>query len=118
MVVLRERTMRRREWRKKEEDNDIDYYTPFYDLPAPLYQKTSEGKPFVELLQENGVVPDIKVDKGTVKLAGTDGETTTEGFDSLATRCQQYYKADARFFKYRSVLKIGPTEPSELAIQQ
>ncbi|XP_038685648.1 fructose-bisphosphate aldolase, cytoplasmic isozyme 1 [Tripterygium wilfordii] len=83
-----------------------------------LYQKTSDGKPFVQVLEENGVVPGIKVDKGTVELAGTNGETTTQGFDSLGTRCQQYYKAGARFAKWRSVLKIGPTEPSELSIQQ
>ncbi|OVA05112.1 Fructose-bisphosphate aldolase [Macleaya cordata] len=83
-----------------------------------LYQKTSDGKPFVEVLQENNVIPGIKVDKGTVELAGTNGETTTQGFDSLGSRCQQYYKAGARFAKWRAVLKIGPTEPSELSIQQ
>jgi len=73
-----------------------------------LYQKTSDGKPFVEVLQENNVIPGIKVDKGTVELAGTNGETTTQGLDSLGARCQQW----------RAVLKIGPNEPSELAIQQ
>lgn len=83
-----------------------------------LYQKTSDGKPFVEVLQENNVIPGIKVDKGTVELAGTNGETTTQGFDSLGARCQQYYKAGARFAKWRAVLKIGPNEPSELSIQQ
>ncbi|KAF3777100.1 Fructose-bisphosphate aldolase cytoplasmic isozyme 1 [Nymphaea thermarum] len=40
------------------------------------------------------------------------------GLDGLAARCQQYYKAGARFAKWRAVLKIGPTEPTELAIQQ
>ncbi|XP_012462283.1 fructose-bisphosphate aldolase, cytoplasmic isozyme 1 [Gossypium raimondii] len=83
-----------------------------------LYQKTSDGKPFVEILEENNVIPGIKVDKGTVEIAGTNGETTTQGFDSLGARCQQYYKAGARFAKWRAVLKIGPNEPSELAIQQ
>lgn len=83
-----------------------------------LYQKTSGGKPFVEVLEENSVVPGIKVDKGTVDIAGTNGETTTQGLDSLGTRCQQYYKAGARFAKWRAVLKIGPNEPTELAIQQ
>jgi fructose-bisphosphate aldolase class I len=83
-----------------------------------LYQKASDGKPFVEVLQENNIIPGIKVDKGVVELAGTNGETTTQGFDSLGARCQQYYKAGARFAKWRAVLKIGPTEPSELSIQQ
>lgn len=83
-----------------------------------LYQKTADGKPFVDLLKENGVLPGIKVDKGTVELAGTDGETTTQGLDGLAQRCQQYYAAGARFAKWRAVLKIGPTEPSQLSINE
>ncbi|KAE9447620.1 hypothetical protein C3L33_20468, partial [Rhododendron williamsianum] len=46
------------------------------------------------------------------------GETTTQGFDSLGARCQKFYEAGARFAKWRAVLKIGITEPSELSIQQ
>ncbi|RHN48629.1 putative fructose-bisphosphate aldolase [Medicago truncatula] len=83
-----------------------------------LYQKTAAGKPFVELLKEGGVLPGIKVDKGTVELAGTNGETTTQGLDGLGQRCQKYYEAGARFAKWRAVLKIGPNEPSELAIHE
>ncbi|KAL7247893.1 hypothetical protein ACSBR2_002739 [Camellia fascicularis] len=83
-----------------------------------LYQKTAAGKPFAEVLKEGGVLPGIKVDKGTVELAGTNGETTTQGFDGLDQRCQQYYTAGARFAKWRAVLKIGPTEPTQLAITE
>jgi fructose-bisphosphate aldolase, class I len=83
-----------------------------------LYQKTADGKPFVDVLLENSVIPGIKVDKGTIDIAGTNGETTTQGLDSLGVRCQQYYKAGARFAKWRAVLKIGPSEPSELSIVQ
>lgn len=70
------------------------------------------------LYQENGVIPGIKVDKGVVELAGTNGETTTQGLDSLGARCQEYYKAGARFAKWRAVLKIGVIEPSELSIHE
>lgn len=98
--------------------NALSYLSGVILFEETLYQKTSDGKPFVEVLEENGVVPGIKVDKGTVELAGTNGETTTQGFDSLGARCSQYYKAGARFAKWRAVLKIGPTEPSELSIQQ
>ncbi|EPS69505.1 fructose-bisphosphate aldolase [Genlisea aurea] len=97
----------------------LSYLSGVILFEETLYQSTAAGKPFVELLNENGVVPGIKVDKGTVELAGTDGETTTQGLDSLGSRCQQYYKAGARFAKWRAVLKIGPAgEPSELAVQQ
>lgn len=76
------------------------------------------GKPFVDVMKEAGVLPGIKVDKGTVELAGTNGETTTQGLDGLAQRCQKYYEAGARFAKWRAVLKIGPNEPSQLAINE
>jgi fructose-bisphosphate aldolase class I len=77
-----------------------------------LYQKADDGTPFVKLLQDRGILPGIKVDKGVVDLAGTDGETTTQGLDGLADRCAKYYKEGARFAKWRSVLKIGPHTPS------
>ncbi|KAK1296791.1 hypothetical protein QJS10_CPB15g01126 [Acorus calamus] len=96
----------------------LQYLSGVILFEKTLYQKTADGKPFVDVLTENGVLPGIKVDKGTVDLAGTNGETTTQGFDSLGARCAQYYKAGARFAKWRAVLKIGPTEPSELAIQE
>lgn len=44
-----------------------------------LYQKTDDGKPFPQLIKERGMVVGIKVDKGVVPLAGTNGETTTQG---------------------------------------
>ncbi|RXH85093.1 hypothetical protein DVH24_041861 [Malus domestica] len=99
--------------------NALPYLSGVILFEETLYQKSSDGKPFVEILQENNVIPGmVYVDKGTVELAGTNGETTTQGFDSLGARCAQYYKAGARFAKWRAVLKIGLTEPSELSIQQ
>ena len=50
-----------------------------------LYQSASNGKPFVECLQEQGILPGIKVDEGLVPIAATNGETSTRGLDSLAT---------------------------------
>ncbi|OIW02924.1 hypothetical protein TanjilG_29700 [Lupinus angustifolius] len=106
--------------------NALQYLSGVILFEETLYQNASDGNPFVQLLQKNDngihnilrLIPGIKVDKGVVELAGTNGETTTQGFDSLGARCQQYYKAGARFAKWRAVLKIGPNEPSELSIQQ
>ncbi|OIW12163.1 hypothetical protein TanjilG_28571 [Lupinus angustifolius] len=83
-----------------------------------LYQKTASGKPFVDVLKEAGVLPGIKVDKGTIELPGTNGETTTQGLDDLGQRCKKYYESGARFAKWRAVLKIGQTEPSQLSIHE
>ncbi|XP_068658528.1 fructose-bisphosphate aldolase 1, cytoplasmic-like [Aristolochia californica] len=96
----------------------LDYLSGVFLFEETLYQKTASGKPFVDVLKEGGVLPGIKVDKGTVELAGTNGETTTQGLDGLAQRCQRYYAAGARFAKWRAVLKIGPNEPSQLAINE
>ncbi|KAL6997962.1 Fructose-bisphosphate aldolase 5, cytosolic, partial [Sarracenia purpurea var. burkii] len=49
--------------------------------------KTTTDVPFVHLLRHNDVVPGIKVDKGTIDLAGTNGETTIQGLDSIGARC-------------------------------
>ena len=44
-----------------------------------IYQKASNGQTMIQLLKANGIIPGIKVDTGTVPLAGTDGECTTQG---------------------------------------
>jgi fructose-bisphosphate aldolase class I len=81
-----------------------------------LYHKTKDGKPFVDVLREGGVLPGIKVGRGTIEVAGTNKETATQGHDDLGKRCAQYYSAGARFAKWHAILKIGPNEPSQLAI--
>jgi len=81
-----------------------------------LYQKTADGKPFVDVLKEKNVLVGIKLDKGVVPLDGTDGETTIQGLDGLGARCAQYYKQGARFSKWRAVFKIANGCPSQLSI--
>ncbi|KAK9831900.1 hypothetical protein WJX81_006849 [Elliptochloris bilobata] len=82
-----------------------------------LYQSTAAGKPFVDVLREQGIIPGIKVDTGLQVLPGTDGETATQGLDGLGDRCKAYYAQGARFAKWRAVIKIGsPSTPSTTAI--
>jgi fructose-bisphosphate aldolase class I len=84
-----------------------------------LYQKTEAGVPFVEVLRQKNVIPGIKVDKGLANIPGTDGEQSTLGLDGLGGRCQEYYKAGARFAKWRAVVKVDDHHlPSELGIQE
>jgi len=83
-----------------------------------LGHKTKDGKPFLQLFKELGIVAGIKVDKGVKNLSGTNGETYTQGHDDLDKRCAKYYEMGCRFAKWRAVLKIGATEPSELSIQE
>ena len=81
-----------------------------------LYQKTKDGVTFVDLMKQKGILPGIKVDKGTVVIGGTNNETATQGLDDLGKRCAKYYADGARFAKWRAVLRISATEPSEVAI--
>nr|XP_057919446.1 fructose-bisphosphate aldolase B [Doryrhamphus excisus] len=83
-----------------------------------LYQKSDKGKPFPKVIEEQGIVVGIKVDKGTAGLNGTDGETTTQGLDGLSERCAQYKKDGCDFAKWRCVLKISESCPSALAIAE
>ncbi|CAF2439781.1 unnamed protein product [Rotaria sp. Silwood2] len=83
-----------------------------------FYQNDDNGKPFRQTLQEKDIIPGIKVDKGLVPLAGTNGENTTQGLDGLSERCAQYYKDGARFAKWRCALKIGDGLPSELGMRE
>ncbi len=82
-----------------------------------LGQKSSSGKPFPELLASQGVVPGIKVDKGTVDLPATRGEKITEGLDGLGERLEGYKKQGARFAKWRAVITLGEGLPSAVCIE-
>lgn len=81
-----------------------------------FHQKAADGTPFTKVLENMGIIPGIKVDKGVVPLAGSIGEGTTQGLDGLGERCAAYYKGGARFAKWRSVLNIGKHTPSHLGM--
>lgn len=82
-----------------------------------LNQKALDGTPFPEKLQQLGIVPGIKVDKGLVILPNTDNEQTTQGLDGLAERLVDYKAKGARFAKWRAVYAISDHTPSMLAIE-
>jgi len=83
-----------------------------------LFQKAADGTPLVSMLQKQGVVPGIKVDKGTRDLQGHPGEKWTQGLTDLDVRAQKYYEAGARFAKWRAVLVINNGYISETAIKE
>jgi fructose-bisphosphate aldolase class I len=82
-----------------------------------LGQSTTNGKPFPELLAEQGIVPGIKVDKGICALPNSLDESVTQGLDSLTERLVSYKEMGARFAKWRAVLTISAEKPSCLAIK-
>jgi fructose-bisphosphate aldolase class I len=81
-----------------------------------LGQKADDGTPLPEVAQRQGIVPGIKVDKGTVALAGAPGDTITQGLDGLADRLKQYKTQGARFAKWRETYPVTDRNPTPLGI--
>lgn len=77
-----------------------------------LRQRADDGRRFVDILTEGGIVPGIKVDEGTTPLAKAPGEHITAGLDGLRERLEEYRSLGARFAKWRAVIGIGDGRPS------
>jgi len=85
-----------------------------------LFQSDPDGKPFVDVMKEKGIIPGIKVDTGLKPLlGGGEGETWCSGLDTLAERVPKYYEQGARFAKWRTALRINVEKgfPTDLAIE-
>jgi fructose-bisphosphate aldolase, class I len=68
-------------------------------------------------LRELDMMPGITVDTGTRPLAGTRGETVTEGLDGLLPRLRTCAGRGAQFATWRAVLRIAPGMPSPVAVR-
>jgi fructose-bisphosphate aldolase class I len=82
-----------------------------------LGQTSDDGKLLPQVASEQGIVPGIKVDKGTVPLANAPGDVITQGLDGLAERLVIYKEQGARFAKWREVYSISPNNPTHLGIK-
>jgi fructose-bisphosphate aldolase class I len=69
-----------------------------------------------EALARQGMIPGIKVDKGTMALPGFPGEKITQGLDGLRDRLADYRQLGARFTKWRAVITIGEQTPTHACI--
>jgi fructose-bisphosphate aldolase, class I len=81
-----------------------------------IRQRATDGTPFPEVLDRQGIIPGIKVDKGTKALAGFPGEKITEGLDGLRDRLTEYRELGAKFTKWRAVVTIGDGIPTRTCI--
>uniref|UniRef100_A0A7S4J766 fructose-bisphosphate aldolase n=1 Tax=Odontella aurita TaxID=265563 RepID=A0A7S4J766_9STRA len=82
-------------------------------------KSSSSGKVFPQVLQERGIVPGVKPHLKVATIPGTNGDTFMQGLDSLAVRAREYYKAGAKFAKWRSPVSIESStgRPTDLAIR-
>src|SRR5262245_5236937 len=53
-----------------------------------IRQSANDGRTLVSILEQQGVIPGIKVDRGTTQLSGSPQELVTEGLDGLRGRLE------------------------------
>ena len=83
-----------------------------------LRQSAANGARLVDLIVGAGMIPGIKVDKGTKPLVGFPGDLVTEGLDGLGERLATYREIGARFTKWRAVIAVGANNvPSLTALK-
>jgi fructose-bisphosphate aldolase class I len=82
-----------------------------------LGQRADDGTPLAEVLARRGIVPGIKVDKGTTPLVNAPGDLITVGLDGLPERLKGYKTQGARFAKWREVYSISDRNPTPLGIE-
>ena len=82
-----------------------------------LGQKADDGTLIMAALSQRGILPGIKVDKGTVPLTGAPGDLITQGLDGLGERLKGYKEKGARFAKWREVYGITERNPTPLGIE-
>ena len=78
-----------------------------------LGQRNKEGLFFPEILEEQGILPGIKVDKGLIPFDSE--ENITQGLDGLADRLLMYKNLGAYFAKWRALFVISDVLPSAAA---
>jgi fructose-bisphosphate aldolase class I len=82
-----------------------------------LGQSADDGTPLPQVLARRGIMPGIKVDKGTTALVGAPGDLITQGLDGLADRLKTFKGQGMRFAKWREVYAITAHNPTPLGIE-
>lgn len=82
-----------------------------------IRQRDEQGVLLVTRLRDAGIIPGVKVDRGTTDLALHPGEHITEGLDGLRDRLCEYAGLGAGFAKWRAVLSVSDGRPTKAAIE-
>jgi len=82
-----------------------------------VHQHLKDGSSFIKVLTDKRIIPGIKVDAGTVAMAGHPGEKITEGLDNLHGRLTDYARLGLQFAKWRAVITIGKGIPTQACIE-
>lgn len=80
-------------------------------------QPLADGRPLPRALAELGMLPGVRADAGARPLAGSRGETVSEGLDGLRERLTRYLVMGARFAVWRAGFRVGGGQPSWAALR-
>ena len=109
----------RRKWRELlfSAPNISDGLSGIILYDETIRQNASTGEPFAEFLLKRGILTGIKVDQKT-EAFGSAGEEVTKGLDGLPERLAEYAKLGATFTKWRAVIRISDTLPTEECLRE
>jgi len=93
-----------------------EYISGVIFFEETLDQHTDDGTTLPDAAAKAGIVPGIKVDKGTIPLTNAPGDKITQGLDGLGERLAAYRDKGARFTKWRNVFSIGAHNPTPLGV--
>ena len=82
-----------------------------------LRQEASDGRRLSQVLEDQGIIPGVKVDKSTVNMPLSPNEKFTQGLDGLHDRLVEYRELGARFTKWRAVITIGDGIPTRSCVE-
>ena len=94
-----------------------DYISGIILYEETLFQKSQNGNLLIDLLKNKKIIPGIKVDKSTKDMTGFKDEKITEGLDGLYERIANYQSQGAEFTKWRAVITIGNSIPTNECIE-
>ncbi len=93
-----------------------DYVSGVILFDETIRQNAADGTPLTKILESQGIIPGIKVDKGTTPLAKSPKELVTDGLDGLRARLVEYRELGAKFAKWRAVIDIAEGIPTQYCI--
>ena len=94
-----------------------EYISGIILFDETIRQNGADGTPLVNVLTDQGIIPGIKVDKGTQPLPEASAELVTDGLDGLRDRLKEYAELGALFTKWRAVITIGASIPTSYCIE-
>ena len=83
-----------------------------------IRQSSEDGTLLRDIINDQGALPGIKVDKGLQPIEDCPGETVTVGLEGLDERLKEYFSMGAKFTKWRAVINIGDGMPTDKAIDE